>query len=85
MKLVKGSTPAVEPDSESAPPLKSARKPEAKTATLNLRLTPSLKSAAEKAAQDDSRTLPSLIEKLLKDDMQARGYLPRVERPRRRA
>ncbi len=48
---------------------------EAKTATVNLRLQPSLKSAAELAAEDDSRTLTSLIEKLLKDYLKAKGYI----------
>jgi len=38
-----------------------------KTATLNLRIDPALKAAAEKAAKDDHRTLTTLIEKLLKD------------------
>ena len=46
-----------------------------KTATLNLRLQPSLKEAAEKAAADDHRSLTSLIEKLLADHLRQRGYL----------
>ncbi|MDB5569587.1 MAG: toxin-antitoxin system HicB family antitoxin [Hyphomicrobiales bacterium] len=70
------------PDAESGGALKRPLKAEPKTATVNLRLTPSLKSAAERAADDDSRSLPSLIEKLLKDDLQARGYLEKSARQR---
>ena len=40
---------------------------ETKTAQVNLRIAPSLKEAAEKAAADDQRSLTSLIEKLLTD------------------
>jgi hypothetical protein len=40
---------------------------EAKTALVNLRVPPSLKAAAQKAAADDRRSLTSLIEKLLVD------------------
>lgn len=38
-----------------------------KTALVNLRMPPSLKAAAQKAAADDRRSLTSLIEKLLVD------------------
>jgi predicted HicB family RNase H-like nuclease len=38
-----------------------------KTATLNLRVDPKLKDAAEEAAAKDRRSLTSLIEKLLAD------------------
>lgn len=38
---------------------------ETKDAQVNLRITPSLKKAAEKAAADDQRSLTSLVEKLL--------------------
>lgn len=48
---------------------------ETKTAQVNLRLQPSLKEAAERAAADDQRSLTSLIEKLLVDHLRARGYL----------
>jgi hypothetical protein len=44
-----------------------------KTATLNLRIAPSLKAAAEKAAAADHRSLTSLIEKLLSDHLRAKG------------
>jgi hypothetical protein len=48
---------------------------ETKTAQVNLRLRPSLKTAAEKAAAADHRSLTSLIEKLLADHLRKRGYL----------
>jgi hypothetical protein len=44
-----------------------------KTAQVNLRIEPSLKAAAEKAASDDQRSLTSLIEKLLTDYLRKRG------------
>ncbi|MBV1800469.1 hypothetical protein [Siccirubricoccus sp. G192] len=49
---------------------------EGKTAQVNLRLQPSLKAAAERAAADDRRSLTSLIEHLLDQHLRARGYLP---------
>jgi len=48
-----------------------------KTATLNLRIAPDLKDAADKAAADDQRSLTSLIEKLLTDHLKKNGYLPK--------
>ena len=48
---------------------------EAKTAQVNLRIQPSLKEAAERAAADDRRSLTSLVEKLLVDYLRERGYL----------
>lgn len=46
-----------------------------KTATLNLRIDPALKAAADKAAADDQRSLTSLVEKLLTEHLKAKGYL----------
>jgi hypothetical protein len=48
-----------------------------KTAQVNLRIDPSLKEAAEKAAADDQRSLTSLVEKLLTEHLKAKGYLPK--------
>ena len=48
---------------------------ETKSAQVNLRLSPRLKAAAEKAAADDHRSLTSLIEKLLSEHLKANGYL----------
>lgn len=50
---------------------------ETKTAQVNLRITPSLKAAADKAAADDQRSLTSLVEKLLVDHLKDKGYLPK--------
>ena len=47
---------------------------ETKTAQVNLRLQPSLKAAAEKAAAEDRRSLTSLIEKLLVEYLKKRGF-----------
>lgn len=48
---------------------------ETKTAQVNLRLHPSLKAAAEKAAAADHRSLTGLIEKLLADHCKKNGLL----------
>jgi hypothetical protein len=48
---------------------------ETKIAQVNLRLKPSLKAAAEKAAAEDQRSLTSLIEKLLTDHLKKKGLL----------
>jgi hypothetical protein len=48
-----------------------------KTAQVNLRMNPTLKEAAEKAAADDQRSLTSLVEKLLTEHLKRKGYLPR--------
>lgn len=50
-----------------------------KTAQVNLRIRPELKEAAERAASDDQRSLTSLVEKLLTDHLQEKGYLPKPE------
>jgi hypothetical protein len=49
--------------------------PRKKSAQVNLRIDPGLKSAAEKAAVADHRSLTSLIEKLLAEHLQKHGYL----------
>jgi len=51
--------------------------PRTKTATLNLRIEPELKAAAERAATDDRRSVTSLIEKLLAEYLEEHGYLPK--------
>jgi hypothetical protein len=48
---------------------------ETRSAQVNLRLHPSLKIAAEKAAQADHRSLTSLVEKLLTEHLRKNGYL----------
>jgi hypothetical protein len=48
---------------------------ETKSAQLLIRIQPSIKGAAEKAAADDRRSLSSFIEKLLSDYLRKHGYL----------
>lgn len=48
-----------------------------KSAQINLRIRPELKEIAEKAAEDDQRSLTSLIEKLLTDYLRDKGYYPK--------
>jgi hypothetical protein len=48
---------------------------EMKTAQVNLRIHPSLKAAAEKAAEAGHRSLTSLIEKLLAEYCKRKGFL----------
>jgi hypothetical protein len=50
---------------------------ETKSAQLLVRIHPSTKAAAEKAAADDHRSLSSLIEKLLTDYLRRKSYLPK--------
>jgi len=47
----------------------------AKDAAISVRLQEEVKKAAEKAAQDDSRSLASLVEKVLREWLKANGYL----------
>jgi hypothetical protein len=56
---------------------------ETKTAQVNLRLTQSLKEAAEKAAAADHRSLTSLVEKLLSDHLHAVGMEPKPNKARK--
>jgi hypothetical protein len=46
-------------------------------AQVNLRIDPQLKTAVEKAAAGDHRSLTSLIEKLLLDYLKRKGYWPK--------
>jgi hypothetical protein len=48
-----------------------------KALPVSFRLQPEVKAAAEKAAEDDRRSLSSFIEKLLVDHLRAQGYLPK--------
>jgi hypothetical protein len=49
---------------------------EKRSAPVGLRLFPSMKSALEKAANDDHRTMASMAEKVLGDWLREKGYLP---------
>jgi len=48
----------------------------AKTHPIGFRVEPELKVALEKAAQDDRRSLSSLVEIILSDWLREKGYLP---------
>jgi hypothetical protein len=54
---------------------------EAKTIQINIRVTPTLKAAMDRAATADHRTLASLFEKVMIEHLRASGYLkkPRAE------
>lgn len=54
----------------------SASKKRQKTAQINIKVDPALKSAAEKYAEADSRSLTSLIEAMLYERLREKGYLP---------
>jgi hypothetical protein len=45
------------------------------SAQMLIAIDPTLKAAAERAARDNARSLPSFIEKLLSDHLTANGYL----------
>jgi hypothetical protein len=53
---------------------------ETKSTQILIRVRPSLKALAEKAAADDQRSLSSLFEKLLTDHLQTKGYIPGKQR-----
>ena len=50
---------------------------------FSVRLLPPVRAAGEKAADDDHRTLGSLMEKLLVDHLKANGYLPKTPAERK--
>jgi hypothetical protein len=48
---------------------------EPKTNSLGLRVSPDIKAALIKAAEDERRSMASLAEKILADWLKANGYL----------
>lgn len=46
-----------------------------KTSAISVRVPDHVKAAAEKAASDDSRSVASLVEKLLTDYLKKNSYL----------
>lgn len=50
-------------------------KSETRSVPVGLRLTPTLKKALDDAAAADSRSVASLVEKLLTDFLKKNGYL----------
>lgn len=47
----------------------------AKTSAISVRVSDDVKTAAEKAAAEDSRSVASFVEKLLTDYLKKTGYL----------
>lgn len=47
----------------------------ARTASIGIRVEPSLKKAMQRAAEDDRRTVASLIEKVMSEWLLDKGYL----------
>ena len=48
---------------------------ETRTVPLGLRITPSLKSAVDKAATAEGRSLASYVEQVLEEHLRKKGYL----------
>lgn len=48
-----------------------------KSAALGFRIPDEMKAALEKAAQEDERSVSSLATIILRDWLQAKGYLPK--------
>jgi hypothetical protein len=49
----------------------------ARTASLGIRVEPAVKQALESAAKSDRRTVAAYVEKLIVDDLEAKGFLPK--------
>lgn len=56
----------------------------AQTTPLGVRTTLEVKDALKRAAEDESRSQASLIEKILKDWLREHGYLPDKEAKKKR-
>jgi len=54
--------------------------PELKSAVFMIRMKPSVKAAAEKAAEADNRSLAAYIETLLEGHLREKGYLPKPKK-----
>lgn len=54
------------------------RRPKVKTATLTVRIDPRIKAAAEAAAEQDNRSLTSLLEVLIVNHCRALGLSPEL-------
>lgn len=51
-----------------------------KTDALSLRVTATVKKAAERAASDDHRSMASLVEKVMTEWLTEHGYIPKGPR-----
>jgi hypothetical protein len=50
-----------------------------RTASIGIRLEPAVKEALETAAKIDRRTVAAYVEKLIVDDLEAKGFLPKAK------
>jgi hypothetical protein len=48
-----------------------------KTPSLGVRVQPETKAALERAAKDDDRTVSSLVERIVREWLREKGYLPK--------
>jgi predicted HicB family RNase H-like nuclease len=53
---------------------------ELKSASFMIRMRPSVKAAAEKAAEADGRSLAAYIERLLEERLRDDGFLPKLRK-----
>ena len=60
--------------------VETPRARDARTATISVRLPASVRAAAERAAEADTRSLNSLMEKVLKEYLRRKGFLPPASR-----
>lgn len=51
-----------------------------RNAALGIRIEQNVKDALEAAAKADRRTVAAYVEKLIIDDLEAKGFLPRDEK-----
>lgn len=51
-----------------------------KTLPVSFRLPPEVKEAAERAAKADTRSVSSLVEKILTEWLKDKGYLPKAKK-----
>jgi len=54
-----------------------SNKPETRTVSVGLRITPSLKKGLDAAAAADQRPVASMVEKILTEYLKKNGYLPK--------
>lgn len=50
----------------------------ARTNPLGVRVTPDIKTALERAAKDDDRSVSSLVERILRAWLVEKGYVPKA-------
>jgi hypothetical protein len=55
-----------------------------KTERLEMRMSPDVKEALKRAAEDDARSQGSLIEKILRDWLSEHGYLPQSKQAKKK-